>query len=230
MNTYMTEEEQVEQIKKLWSKYGNHLLTVLLVIIVAVQGYRWYTDRQLSISSKASNAFSSLMSATAKNDKKSIEAKANYIKDNYPATVYASSSSLLVAKDLVESKKYDQAISELQWIIKHADSKSFQQLAKLRLARILLFQKKFQQAMSELDVVVDPLFLAMVHELKGDIFLAEGIKEKASEQYKLALSELPNPAFAPAGLRMKLNRVSDQASTLFVNQSLRQVNKQKLAS
>lgn len=208
MNVYMTEEEQVEQLKKYWKKYGNHIMTVILVIVLLFSGNNWYKDRQAAALSKASNAFHDLMISASKNDLVSVEAKANYIKTTYPSSIYATSSSLVLAKQAVALKKYDSAITQLKWVIDKGISKSFKQVAELRLARIYLYQKKYETSLTVLSKIEEPLFLSIIHEIKGDVYLAQGQRNEASKQYNLSLLRLPNPELASKELMMKINRVS----------------------
>lgn len=215
----MTEEEQVEQIKKLWAKYGNAILTIILAVLLSVQGYKWYQDRNFSNLSVASTAYNGLMESVSKKEEKSILSKANYIKDNYAATVYGSSAALLLAKLAVDKNALDKAISELKWVLDNSKSSSLKQVAVLRLARIYLFQKKYDLALKTLNDVEDDMFSSLISEEKGDVFLAEGKKELASKAYQKALSQLPNPALASKELMTKINEVSEQRSQL-VNQGL----------
>ena len=208
MNVYMTEEEQVEQIKKLWKSYGNYLMSALLITVLIFTGYRAYQSREITLLTQASSAFNELMDSAAKNDTLAVEAKANYIKSTFPSTIYASSSALLLAKKEVGLKKYQAAAVQLEWVVKNTSSNSFKQLALLRLARIYLYQKKYNEALMSLDTIKDPSFISMIHEVKGDIYLSKNEKEAAIKQYQLSLSELPNSAIASKELMMKLNNLS----------------------
>lgn len=204
MTAYLTEEEQIEQIKKYWNKYGSHVLTVILLIVLSVTGYRFYQERQEALMTRASSAFNDLMASTAKKEPAEIEAKANYVKATFPNTIYAASAALLLAKQAVEQKHYDAAISELQWVLSKANSNSFKQLARLRLSRIYLYQKKYELAQNALDTIDDAALSSMIHEVKGDIYSAEGKKSDAVKQYQLAVKELPNPSLVSMQLQMKL--------------------------
>lgn len=215
----MTEEEQVEQLKKWWRKYGNIALTILLAVVIAIQGYRWYQEHLLSVKTDASIAFNSLMDAVSKEDTKSSQAKANYIKEQYPTTVYATSAALVLAKQAIDAEKYVDAEKELQWVIAKTESSSFKQLAKLRLARVYAYQKNYQQALTLLDPIEEQLFAPLVYETKGDIYYAEGMKDKAAEQYQQAAAKLPNPALVSKELRVKMSQVSNQHSQ-WVNQTM----------
>ncbi len=205
MSAYLTEEEQIEQIKKYWNKYGSFILTIILALVLSVTGYRFYQDRNDALMSKASQSFNDLMATTAKKDQVGIEAKANYIKSSYSNTIYATSSALLLAKQAVEHKKYDAAINELNWVIKNSPSKSFKQIARLRMSRVYLYQKNYAKALTSLDKIDDKLLSSMMHEVKGDIYSAQGKKNDADKQYQLAVADLPSPALVSKQLQMKIS-------------------------
>ncbi len=208
MNVNMTEEEQVEQLKKWWRQYGNMLMTIVLVVVLTVVGTRWYNDKQTAVITSASSAFNSLMDSVAKNEPVKIESQADYIKSNYSSTIYASSAALLLAKQQVEFKKYQAAEKQLKWVVENSNSNSFKQLAKLRLSRIYLYQRKYDDALTQLNSVDDSLFNSLISEAKGDVYFAEGKNKQANKLYIAALEQLPNQALASKELRMKLNSAS----------------------
>ena len=179
-------------------------MTVILLIVLSVTGLRFYQGRQATILMHASQAFNDLMDTTAKGDIIRIEAKANYIKTTYPSTIYATSSALLLAKQATDHKKYQAANLQLKWVIDNATSKSFKQIARLRMSRIYLYQKQYAQALKTLDSVDEALFSSIIHEVKGDIYFAQGKTTDANQQYKLALADLPNASLASKQLKMKL--------------------------
>ena len=55
MSRYDTEEEQVEAIKTWWKKNGTQLLTAILVVVLAVSGWRYWTNTQYVNSVNASS-------------------------------------------------------------------------------------------------------------------------------------------------------------------------------
>lgn len=211
MNTYMTEDEQVEAIKRWWSNYGNHVLSVVLIILLAVVGTKWYRQHRYSIKSQASTSYEQLIQQFSAGDETGVTAQSQYLVTNYPDTVYAEGSALMLARLAVYQGKPDEAIKQLQWVNTHADLPALKQVARLRLARLYSMQKKFDDAFSILNDVIDPSFLMLVHETKGDIYMAQGKRGQAREQYELAIKELPKDNVVSPELKMKLNHVTSRA-------------------
>jgi predicted negative regulator of RcsB-dependent stress response len=212
MNSYMTEDEQVEAIKRCWTRYGNHFLTAVLLILLAVMGTKWYHQYRFNIKAQASGSFEQLMKHYALKDDTGIDAQSNYLLSNYEGTVYASGSALVLAKEAVSQGKYDVAAKHLEWVKAHSDVPALQQVARLRLARVLLMQKKYTDSLSLLTTVEDKAYMMMVHEIKGDVFLAQNNKQKAHQEYLLAVKEVPKKNVVPPELKMKLNHVTAPVS------------------
>lgn len=208
MNVYMTEDEQVEAIKKWWGKWGNHLLTVILIILLAVTGTKWYRQYRYNIKTHASQGFEQLMQSYAKKEETGVSAQSHYLMSNYPSTIYAEGSALMLAKQAISEGKWDEAITHLTWVKDNTKTKPVKQIARLRLARVLMSQKKYQQGLSLLETVDDKTYMMLVHEIRGDIYLAQGKKTDARSQYLLAIQALPKKNVVPPELKMKLNHVT----------------------
>ncbi len=224
MNVYMTEEEQVEAIKKWWSKYGNHLMTLILCVLAGVALMRWYDKHQYSVKSQASQGFERVMNHYAVGNKQGVEAEANYLISKYKGTVYADGAQLLLSKEAIESGQYAKAQERLKWVLSHSKVKVLKQIARLRLARLLSMDKKYQQALAVLKVVDDNSFITSIYEVKGDVYFALGKSQEAKAQYALAIKHLPNRALASKELNMKLNQVSMFKSKV-VNQEAQKATK-----
>ncbi len=209
MNTYVTEEEQIEAIKRWWNKYGNLISTVVLVIALCVLAYRWYESHQLATKVKASQTFEQLMRAYAENDEVGMKAQANYLRENYPSTIYASGAAMILSRLSVNKNQLSKAKGELNWVIDNSRVKPIKQLARIRLARIESEQKHFDKALSYLRKVDDKTFLSLVFEVKGDIYHAKGDNEKAKSFYLDAKRHLPKEYRNQVSLlSMKLNQIS----------------------
>lgn len=208
MNAYMTEEEQVEAIKKWWAKYGNHLMTAILCVLLIVAAVHWYQRHDYSVKSQASAGFEQLMRHFADGDKSGVSAQANYLISHYPNTVYASGASLILAKEAVNIGQYGEAKKQLNLLLKHSNSHALRQIARLRLSRILLRDKQYKDALKVLGKVEDKAFLGAIYEVKGDVYFNRGENQKAHAQYQLALKKLPNIRLASPELKMKFNQVS----------------------
>lgn len=205
MTTYVTEEEQIEAIKKWWNQYGNHLMTVVVIILLAYSGWKFWHQRQVKIKQAASVNYEQMMLAYSQDQSEMTQAQANTIIERYANTVYSQSAKLLLAEMAVNKNNYDQASNYLKQVMANAKSASFKQIARLRLAKILLYQKQFQQAIELLSVNDDKAYLPLIYELEGDIYAAKGEAVKAKSLYKKAVGAAPQFAAKNPVLMMKLS-------------------------
>ena len=83
MSSYMTEEEQIEHIKKWWEKYNTWIITTLSMVLIVLSGYKYWHWHQEKITLQASNYYEQLMKAVAVEDEKSIKAYAHQLSTEY---------------------------------------------------------------------------------------------------------------------------------------------------
>ncbi len=191
MSTYLTEEEQIEEIKKWWKNWGNFILTAIALCILAITGYHWWQQRNTRLTEAASTQYVQMISNVSNKDSSVATAHANSLISNFSNTPYASVAHLLLAKQAVDSDKLDLATKQLQTVVKTSTAPLFKQLARIRLARILNAQKHYTQAIDVLKTVDDKSFQSLIAEVLGDTYLAQGKKQQARAQYKIALDTLP---------------------------------------
>jgi len=211
VNTYMTEEEQIESMKRVWNKYGNLISSIILAIALVIVGYRWYDNRQMQTKMKASQTYEQLIKHFSENDKVGVVAQANYLVDNYPSTIYASGAQLLLARESVNNGKLDKAKAQLSWVLEHTSAQPIKAIATIRLARIESEETHYDKAIDYLNTVHEKDFLGLVHEVKGDVYHAKGEEDKAHQEYLDAKKYLPAQfRCKPSLLTMKINQVSQQ--------------------
>jgi predicted negative regulator of RcsB-dependent stress response len=220
MNTYMTEEEQIESIKKWWKRYGNLISTGVLVILLIVTGYKYWNQYQTKVKFNASMRYEFMLSALANNDESGIQAHANTLIVEYPKTVYADVAKLTLAKLAVDTSAFNKAKNYLEQVVLSKHSASIRQIARLRLSRILAMQKNYQLALSTIDVTEDKSYITMIVEQKGDIYMAQGKFGDAKKSYAKAIGLVPTLGMNNPLLKMKYNNASSATKEL-VNQSFK---------
>lgn len=208
MSMYMTEEEQIESIKKWWKKYGNLITVAVSVVMLSIAGFRYWNWHQDKIKFQASTAYEQMIIAYANQDKKSVKAYANQLITQYNKTIYADSAHLIKAKMLVEANKLKEAQSELGAVIANSQMPAMKQVAKLRYARILATTNHYDQALDELTKVDDQAYLSVIYELKGDIYTETGKLQQAAENYRMAMNASKSSGLGNAFLEMKSNEIA----------------------
>jgi predicted negative regulator of RcsB-dependent stress response len=209
MNVYLTEEEQVEQIKLWLKKYGFSIVLGVLVGFAIMYGWHYWQKSQAATNEQASQLYNQVLIKSYENNAPEATSVGNTLIESYPKTAYATMTSLLLADQAVKENKYDIAQQHLTWVIEHSSIKSLREIAKIRVARIQVEQNNLDKALALLDDVDDKTFNGLVDEVRGDIYLKMGKAKEAKAAYKKALEEDPSLQAARPVLVMKLNNVSE---------------------
>ncbi|MES2101225.1 MAG: tetratricopeptide repeat protein [Pseudomonadota bacterium] len=182
----LEEQEQLDQLKAFWKRYGN-LITWLLIVVLggfaAWNGWSWYQREQAG---KSSAMFDQLDKAAQAGDVDQASRVFADMKERYPRTAFTEQGGLTAAKVQVEKGKADAALETLAWVGANAAEPEYQTVAKLRAAGILLDQKKYDDALKQLDGAIAPDFAALVADRRGDVLLAQGKKDDAKAAYTKA--------------------------------------------
>lgn len=203
MADHLTEEEQLEQLKKWWKENGASLLIAVLVGLIAYFGFQWWQNHQQQQAEEASTLYGELIELIQENpsnnqaalsdEKKST---ANYIVEqlqtSYSSSQYAVNASLFAAKMAVEDGKLDAAEKSLEWAVKNSDD-AMKGIASLRLARLYFAQEKYDAALDLVDNN-DGALLSLNAELKGDILLAKNDVDGAKIAYQEAIDKIGETA------------------------------------
>ncbi len=208
MSVYMTEEEQLESIKKWWKRNGNIITVVISLILLTVVGYRYMNWHNAKLTQQASITYENMMVAFSNHDNKSVRSYANELIKDYNHSVYADVAHMTLAKLYVSKDKLDKAKEELQVVATDSKMVALKQIAKIRIARILSAGKAYSDALNELSNVVDKAYLPVINELKGDIYGATGKYQEAISAYRLAIDEVKTNGMANLFLEMKTNELS----------------------
>ncbi len=203
MDVYVTEQEQIEQLKKWWHLYGKPVLLTLLVVLVLVFSWRTWKNHQDQIAIKASVAYEQLFSAYSNHDEKTLVTTAHQLMTETPKLPYASDAALLLAKINVEQHQLPEAVQNLQWILKNSPNATTRQVARLRLARLFIAQNQPQAALDLLQTVDQSAYIGVIDFVRGDALLALGKTDQAHEQYHLALEVLPQDSMISNVVKMK---------------------------
>src|SRR5574338_982446 len=94
------EQEKIEDLKAWWARYGGTVTVALVLgclVVVGIQGYRWYMGKRAEDASVLYGAVSE--AARTKDAAKAKDAIAQ-IEDRYAGTAYAPRAALLYAKML----------------------------------------------------------------------------------------------------------------------------------
>lgn len=212
--TYETEEEQIEALKKWWRENGKSTVMAIVVAIAGVFGWQGWQQQQQAETEAVSALYQNLLQAVSgaelsSEQKATASHLAETIKSDYPATSYAQFAAFYKAKMAVQAGDLDAATTELNWVLANSETAEFRAQASLRLARVELSKQQYETALAALNVEA-LAYAASFAEVKGDIYLAQGKAAEAKRAYqesKRLNSEGETPASNPL-LELKLQQLT----------------------
>jgi len=187
----LDEQEQLDQLKAWWNKYGTLVLTVLIIATAVIGGWRawqWYEGHQ---SSQARGYFEALEEAGRSQGEESvarINAAMKTLRSEYAATDYAARGALVAASALAARKDLSGARAQLEWLsqTKHA---ALVPVSRLRLAALFLDQKEYEAALAQLKDA-PPSFEGLFADRRGDVLAAQGKPAEAKKAWGEAMNML----------------------------------------
>ena len=170
----LQEQEQLEALKAWWNDNRNQILGALLIVVVAMGGWRGWQYYQHKQSYGAATLYQQFIEQLASNDAKRINDAAAAVTDKFGSTAYAERAELLAARVNEQGHDLARAKTQLQWVIDNARDATLKDVARLRLAAVLLDEKKYADALALLDAKHPDSFDGLFADLKGDVFSAQG--------------------------------------------------------
>jgi predicted negative regulator of RcsB-dependent stress response len=212
MSDYLTEAQQVEALKNFWKENGFTIVASIVLAIAIVTGMRFYRSYVRTRAEHASVVYQHMITSDVENNVADAETQAALLIKDYSRTPYSKLAALMLAKQLVNAKKYDDAINQLNWVIKHTNNHSFADIARIRLARVYLEQNKANDALKSVEKIKDKAYQGLSEEMQGDAFVQLNQLDQARTAYQAALKEYQDANISRPFLEMKMNDLPGAAS------------------
>lgn len=200
------DDDQIEQLRRLWERYGRATVVVVVAVLVGILGGRFYGTHQTRQAQQAAALYAAYQQPAAGQAAAEL---AEQLRAEYPASSYATFAVLDQTAQAVQAGNLEQAAQQLRWVVENAGQKADRGLASLRLTRVLLAQGKVAEATSALEHEAVGSSPAR-DELRGDIALAEGKPQQARDHYQQALAGLTGDAGAAALINLKLDALGNR--------------------
>lgn len=208
MTDYLTEQEQIELLKSWIKQYSRVILLGVLLAMICIFGWRFWQQREIKVTTRASKIYDEMLTARAQNDTLATAAQAKKLEKHYAKTVYGNMASLMLARDAVTKKKYDEASALLSDVMQHGQIPGIKQIARLRLARLYLTLNAPQKSIGILKKIDDKTFIGLIEEVRGDAYLLMKNNKLARQSYQAALTLLPNADTTRPLLQMKFDNLA----------------------
>ena len=188
----LEEQEQLDQLKAFWKRWGNLItwvLTAVLAAFAAWQGWGMYQRNQAAQAASMYDEFDRAANAQAPDLDKAAAAAAD-LKARFAGTGYAAQAGLQVAKLQLDKGKADDAKQSLAWVAEQGSEPAYRDLARIRLAGLQIDAKAYDEAAKTLDAVKSPEFAALVADRRGDALLLQDKRDAAKAEYQKAFAGL----------------------------------------
>lgn len=183
----LEEQEQIDQIKSFWTRWGNLItgvVTLVLVCFAAWNGWNYWQQRQAT---QAAVLFDTFEEATKQGDLALLARSLSDLQDQFPRTTLTAQAALIAAKTYFDKEKLSEAEKPLEWVVDHASDKAYVALARLRLSALAIERKDMAKARSLVDGKSAPAgFQPLFDDRLGDIALIEGKNEEAKTHFTSA--------------------------------------------
>jgi predicted negative regulator of RcsB-dependent stress response len=186
----LEEQEQLDQLKAFWNRYGNLLTWVLIAILAAAAAWNGWNYWQRKQAAEAGAMYDQINRAAQAGDADQAGRFFADMKDRYPHTAFTEQAGLMAAKAQIDKGQTDAALASLAWVNSNAAAPAYQTIARLRAAGVLLDQKKYDDALKQLDGATAPEFAGLIDDRRGDVLLAQGKKDEAKAAYTKAWQEM----------------------------------------
>jgi len=217
---HLTEEEQLEALKRWWKENGTGLITAILVGVAAYSGWQFWNTQRAADDLAGSAKYDELVEAMSVENRTAEQTQAaaylaKQLKTEHTDTFYGMSGAMFLARMAVEKNDLAMAKVELEAAIAQGPSDALSPVLNLRLAKVQLSLKEYTAALSTLDKNQNQTVLAAYSEVRGDVFRAQGDTAKATTAYRLALDSLSSQEFnRRSQLEAKINNIGLPATII----------------
>jgi len=207
VDEFLSEKEQLEQIREWWRENGWYLMGGLALGVLILFGWNRFNSYEDAQSEAASELFVELRQAIeddAPGDARSLLAQ---LRENYPGSPYTDQAGLVVAVIRMDAGQMSGASDELRYVMEETSDPELSLIARLRLARVLAQQEEYDEALATLDVESGG-FSGRYSEVLGDIHVELGDLVSARAAYTAALITEESNLVDRNLVQMKLEELS----------------------
>lgn len=193
----LEEQEQLDQLKHFWAKYGNLVTLTLVLALSGFAAWNGWQYWQYRGAERAAGVYDELERAVQARDVDRVSRVLSDLQSQQGRSLHAAQGALLGARALYEAKKIDEARAALQWVVDKSSDDAYQAIARVRLAGLLMDKQAYDEALKVLDAKMPPALAPLAADRRGDVLLAQGQRDAAKAAYQAAYRDM----VADAGYR-----------------------------
>ena len=208
----MTDDEQLQVLKRWWKENGKSLVLIISLVLIAYFVWQWWSAHQRDYAEGASAIYDELAEVIvtpngedlSDEKRKTAQFLIEQLQTDYARSLYAVNASLLAAKLAVDDGDLTIAETQLNKALAQGDEDT-NVITTIRLARVYLAQEKYDAALALANYDKDDTFTGLFAVLRGDIFVGKGELDNAKSAYTQALNTLPGDSIQRRLTEMKLS-------------------------
>jgi predicted negative regulator of RcsB-dependent stress response len=230
VDEFLTDEQQADRAKSWLRENGVFLVAGVVLGLAVLFGWQRWEAYQLEKSGEASVIWEQLRSAIEGGRYNEVDETLALLESDYASTPYLDQGRLAIARMYMDRNLPDEAIEELNALVAGAEDGELRRVAELRISQIYLYQERYEEALAILGPDDTSPFAAQYHELRGDIFFAQGQLEDARDEYELAMEKDKFSTIDRAFVQMKLDDVSGSIAVMVADEIVESEVEQEIAS
>jgi predicted negative regulator of RcsB-dependent stress response len=180
----LEEQEQLDQFKHFWSRWGNlitGLLTVVLVIYAGWNAWNYWQQRQAA---QAAVLYDTFEKAVREKDDALMARSLSDLQDQFSRSTVTQQAALLAARIYADKNQLPEVETSLQWVISQDRDPGFVALARLRLSALEIDRKNLDKAHSLIQGFTPPAgFQPLFDDRLGDIAVLQKKNEDAKNYF-----------------------------------------------
>ncbi len=209
----LEEQEQLDQIKHFWKRYGNLITWTLIAVFGSIATWNAWQYWQHKQAVGASALYDEVDRAVGMGDATKISQAWSDLKKEYGGTALAQQGALLAARGLFDAGDTSQAQAALEWTASQAKDDGLKAIARLRLAALALDAGKPEAARQWLNDPMPVEFTGLQADRLGDVQVKLGQSAEAKSSYLKAYKALGATDEYRRLVAVKLNAMGVDPST-----------------
>ena len=209
----LEEQEQLDQIKAFWRKWGNAITWFLIVVLGSYAAYNGWQLWQKNRAQKAAAIYDQVTEAAGAGDLARLQRVLTDFRNEADGTLLLQHGELVLAKVAVDKGDLAIASAALNRVIADGTDEGLTAIAKLRLAGVFMQEAAWDKAKGLLGGTWAPEFEGLVADRLGDIALATSDTSAAIAAYQKAWSALGSDLPYRRLIEVKLNALGKTGET-----------------
>ncbi len=218
MDEFLTDDEQADRAKRWLRENGVFVVAGVVLGLAILFGWQRWDAYQLVQSGEASVVWEQLRAAIEGERFNEADETLTLLASDYASTPYLDLGRLAIARMYMNRNLSDEAIKSLNSVVAGVGDPGIRRVAELRIAQIYLYQERYDETLVILGAGETSPFVAQYHELRGDVYFAQGQLEDARDEYLLALDKDEFGTIDRIYVQMKLDDVAGSIAVMAVEQ------------